>query len=115
MTTSRIPGFDPSALDPTVAARIPERITVNGESEIRGIEHADTLRFFASLPLNELRQRQAITSSQFAQAVAQPHRLGHEDFEAGIRQLQATESLLMDAVGLISFDDWIVASNTDCA
>jgi hypothetical protein len=120
--------FSQIVLTEAVEARIPASIEVHGLTELHGIANRDTLRFFASLPLAELRKRQSLTSQQQGMGYEQDQRekrtplgghtvggaiqiIGFDNLhfrDKGYVQLAVTEDLLTQAVGLISFDDWVV-------
>jgi hypothetical protein len=115
-------------LDPQIAERIPETIVIYGLTEVQGVANAEALRYFATLDLDELRRRQAVCRDQqellyqqdvaeqrvpfggrsISEAVADQTLQGlHLRDRAGLR-LQVEDDLLTQAVGLISFEDWIV-------
>lgn len=117
--------FSSLSLPASIEARIPAEITVHGLTALRGIENRDTLRYFATLPIKELRRRQDLTRQQQAMAFKQEQRqpssarsvgelIAVHGFDSlsplykGIVQLAITEDLLLQAIGLISFDDWVV-------
>ncbi len=115
-------------LPDSVEARIPKTITVHGVTSVYDVDNSDTLRYFASLDLKELRSRQSLNCQQHDMAYDQDQRekrrpfggksiadavlaVGVENFhfrDKGLLRLSVEEDLLTQAVGLISFDDWVV-------
>jgi hypothetical protein len=120
--------MDTPALPAQIAQRIPEKIEVYGFDAVQDTTNSGALRFFATLPLTELRDRQRMNSQQLDMAHDADQRESRRPFggremidlvrevgieglhfrDRGILRLLIEAELLTQAVGLISFEDWAV-------